>query len=44
MKKHMSGQLDAMGIPFFAPGAENHKRLELQQKMLEHLEDVYGPD
>jgi hypothetical protein len=49
MVEYMSQKLNALGIPFFETSpkvetAAKSKRLEMQRKMLEHLEAAYGPD
>jgi hypothetical protein len=49
MVEYMSQKLNALGVPFFGSDPKDDKvagvkRLEMQRKMLEHLEAAYGPD
>jgi hypothetical protein len=49
MVEYMGQKLNALGVPFFGTIPKDEKaamvkRLEMQRKMLEHLEAAYGPD
>jgi len=49
MHKSMTAELKTLGVPFFGMRTDSLVKLkeaellELQKKMLRHLEDMYGP-